>query len=284
MARKKIQIEKIDNSIAVRVEQKNGSYSDNFLYPVANIRSVEHQIQIGFNPIQTDNNRLMNYPYEDKLLIMMNFVEGVATLEYFDIQDVDNQVGWTADAAGLTQALSDINGWLINSSPSVLPTGASTEAKQDDQITLIGALTETAPATDTASSGLNGRLQRIAQRITSLIALLPASLGQKARASSFAVTLSTEDITLLTDLKTALNHSIGTSVTLAGVSGTETLSGGKKVGSLSCVSSAGGTVSIDGVSITIPAGGNFSKDYKFNLLNPTIIFTGTDSYELDYIV
>jgi len=33
----------------------------------------------------------------------------------------------------------------------------------------IGAKTETAPANDTASSGLNGRLQRIAQRVTSLI-------------------------------------------------------------------------------------------------------------------
>ncbi len=39
-----------------------------------------------------------------------------------------------------------------------------------------GSLTETAPASDTASSGLNGRLQRIAQRLTSLIALLPAAL------------------------------------------------------------------------------------------------------------
>lgn len=35
-----------------------------------------------------------------------------------------------------------------------------------------GSLTETAPASDTASSGLNGRLQRVAQRITSLIALI----------------------------------------------------------------------------------------------------------------
>ena len=43
--------------------------------------------------------------------------------------------------------------------------------------TVIGTVTETAPATDTASSGLNGRLQRIAQRLTSLIALLPAALG-----------------------------------------------------------------------------------------------------------
>jgi hypothetical protein len=41
----------------------------------------------------------------------------------------------------------------------------------------IGGLTETAPASDTASSGLNGRLQRIAQRLSSLIALIPAALS-----------------------------------------------------------------------------------------------------------
>jgi hypothetical protein len=51
----------------------------------------------------------------------------------------------------------------------------------------IGAVTETAPANDTASSGLNGRLQRIAQRLTSLIALVPASLGAKTGAASFSV-------------------------------------------------------------------------------------------------
>ena len=33
----------------------------------------------------------------------------------------------------------------------------------------IGAKTETAPSTDTASSGLNGRLQRIAQRLAALV-------------------------------------------------------------------------------------------------------------------
>ena len=43
------------------------------------------------------------------------------------------------------------------------------EATQTAQSVLYGAVTETAPATDTASSGLNGRLQRIAQRISSLI-------------------------------------------------------------------------------------------------------------------
>lgn len=55
---------------------------------------------------------------------------------------------------------------------------------------LTGAVTETAPANDTASSGLNGRLQRIAQRVTSLIALLPAALGQGTMAQSLTVAVA----------------------------------------------------------------------------------------------
>jgi hypothetical protein len=76
----------------------------------------------------------------------------------------------------------------------------ATSAKQDSAATLMGSVTETAPASDTASSGHNGRLQRIAQRITSLIALFPTSLGSKAAASSFAVTSSTEDTALMGSL------------------------------------------------------------------------------------
>lgn len=48
----------------------------------------------------------------------------------------------------------------------------SLEATQVTQNTRIGDLTEAAPASDTASSGLNGRLQRIAQRLTSVLTAL----------------------------------------------------------------------------------------------------------------
>lgn len=72
--------------------------------------------------------------------------------------------------------------------------GDASAANQVTGNTRLGDLTEGAPASDTASSGLNGRLQRIAQRITSLIALVPASLGSKSAANSFAVTRSTEDV------------------------------------------------------------------------------------------
>jgi hypothetical protein len=51
----------------------------------------------------------------------------------------------------------------------------------------VGATNETAPGSDTATSGLNGRLQRIAQRLTSLIAQLPATLGIKTAANSLSV-------------------------------------------------------------------------------------------------
>lgn len=78
------------------------------------------------------------------------------------------------------------------------PAGAARQVvtigdKAGGAVDSIGGLTETAPASDTASSGLNGRLQRVAQRLTSLIALLPASLGGKTSAASFSVTVATDD-------------------------------------------------------------------------------------------
>lgn len=55
------------------------------------------------------------------------------------------------------------------------PVAWSTEGKAQ-----IGDVAETAPVSDTASSGLNGRLQRIAQRITSMITLWGAATDAKA--------------------------------------------------------------------------------------------------------
>lgn len=67
----------------------------------------------------------------------------------------------------------------------------------------IGALTETAPTTDTASSGLNGRLQRIAQRLTSLLGVFPTTIdtnsGSKS-ASTLRVVLATDQPALTNKL------------------------------------------------------------------------------------
>ena len=58
-----------------------------------------------------------------------------------------------------------------------LPTGAATEATQVANGVLIGAVNETAPGTDTASSGLNGRLQRAAQNLTALTSASGIAIG-----------------------------------------------------------------------------------------------------------
>lgn len=76
----------------------------------------------------------------------------------------------------ITTAVSTMSGKL----PTALGTQAAATslgaALSTEDIARIGATNETAAASDTATAGLNGRLQRIAQRITSLIALFPAAL------------------------------------------------------------------------------------------------------------
>jgi hypothetical protein len=88
------------------------------------------------------------------------------------------------DGSGVTQPVSAVSLPLptgastsalqttANSSLSSIDTkvtGLALETTQQTTNTRIGDLTEAAPGTDTASSGLNGRLQRIAQRLTSLL-------------------------------------------------------------------------------------------------------------------
>lgn len=93
---------------------------------------------------------------------------------------------WKVDASG---AVVPVSGPLTDAQlrASAVPVSMSgdiatqttlaSRLSEADFDTKAGSLTETAPATDTASSGLNGRLQRLAQRITSLLALLPSALS-----------------------------------------------------------------------------------------------------------
>lgn len=52
----------------------------------------------------------------------------------------------------------------------------------------IGGTDESAPASDTASSGLNGRLQRLAQRLTELLARIPAAFSRTTMLSAQTTT------------------------------------------------------------------------------------------------
>lgn len=142
----------------------------------------------------------------------MGINDGIAQGEITDVKTVDAggvETGTASnpvriDPTGTTpQPSSQSGAWNINDVTGTvsLPTGASTSANQAtgnaslasidtkvstaaNQTTLntrVGDLTETAPASDTASSGLNGRLQRIAQRITSLIGIAATEATSLAR-------------------------------------------------------------------------------------------------------
>jgi hypothetical protein len=75
-------------------------------------------------------------------------------------------------AAGINVVITN-----ANTNDSKAAAGSAPVTASFEDVARVGIITETAPGSDTASSGLNGRLQRIAQRISSLITLLPPALG-----------------------------------------------------------------------------------------------------------
>jgi hypothetical protein len=90
-----------------------------------------------------------------------------------------------------------------NSAPVVLSTSQETILSNLD--TDLGNTSETAPASDTATSGLNGRLQRVAQRLTTLIedVFVTGQSGQTATVNNILTTTSGTAATDLTGYRTA---------------------------------------------------------------------------------
>lgn len=94
---------------------------------------------------------------------------------------------------------ADVNAGAIADAVVAAGAAGSLSAKFRALSRDTGALTESAPGTDTASSGLNGRLQRIAQRITTLLAVFPTTIdtnsGNKS-ASTLRVVLATDQVAM----------------------------------------------------------------------------------------
>lgn len=71
----------------------------------------------------------------------------------------------------------------------------------------------------------------------------------------------------------------------AGTSGTPTLPANAKVLQISATSLSGGSFTVNGgSSITIPANQQFTLEPRGNLVSPTVAFTGTSSYVIEYAV
>jgi hypothetical protein len=90
---------------------------------------------------------------------------------------------------GLETLATTLNGYVDGLETLIGTTNTSLTTLQgyvDSLESYTGTLTETAPASDTASSGLNGRLQRVAQRLTSLITQVTAGATAIAKAEDVA--------------------------------------------------------------------------------------------------
>jgi hypothetical protein len=76
----------------------------------------------------------------------------------------------------------------------------------------------------------------------------------------------------------------GTWAYKGGVSGTVTVPAGGRVLDINAHSTAGGSMTINGGdSIPIPANFGFTFTPMGNLVAPTIVFTSTDSYAVEYV-
>lgn len=129
------------------------------------------------------------------------------------LQVIYEDVGQAASAASSPMVLSTEQEALLGGLVETAPTTDTASSGLNGRLQrlairnseLIGELNETSPGTDTFPRGLNGRLQRVAQRITSLIALFPASLGQKTMANSFAITIASDQTVIPTSPSTPAN-------------------------------------------------------------------------------
>jgi hypothetical protein len=131
---------------------------------------------------------------------------------------------WTSGTATISVFGSDSSSFIsadvVN---SVLPNGASTESKQDagntslssidgkvstaanqtELNTRVGDTSEAAASTDTSTSGLNGLLKRIAQRLTSTIT---AIMGNKGATTAYEGTATTTVANIPTTAGTAISQ------------------------------------------------------------------------------
>lgn len=181
----------------------------------------------------------------------------------------------TVPTGGATSAKQDTQITAEQAILAKIIAAPSTEAKQDTTITDLGGVTETAPATDTSSSGLNGRLQRVAQRITSLIALLPTALGANGGLKIEGVASGT--VVPISGTVTA-NNTAATTVVSTALEASHVLKG--SAGSLISItwfnSKASAQYLLVMNSATVPADG------AVTLLLPPILMAANSTGQIDF--
>jgi hypothetical protein len=143
------------------------------VFPFVDASGVLRQPRVNAsNDLMTDGSAYtqpVSGPLTDTQLRASAVPTSAAQSGTWNINNVTTVSSVTAIANALPTGTNSIGQVTANAGTNLNTSALALETTQSTQNTRIGDLTETAPASDTASSGLNGRLQRIAQRITSLI-------------------------------------------------------------------------------------------------------------------
>lgn len=182
--------------------------------------------------------------------------------------------------SGITGAADDIGGVLhprvklihgidgVNDGDVALTNPLPAQLRDSDGTdvalsTKLGATNETAPATDTASSGLNGRLQRIAQRITSLIALVPAAL---TGSGNFKVSLqesnASQAVTVADGASVTFGAKADAKSTATDTTSVSAMSVWKQISASvqAAAASLAGTIAVSVASLPLPTGASTSAN------------------------
>ena len=100
-------------SIAIRMTNGAvGAVGQWEYYPLCNVISITGNPQLGYAVRNAQNQLSHRYPHDDMLQVVVELKGEQQVPIRFDIQDVTNQAGWTADPAGLAQAILDIKTWV----------------------------------------------------------------------------------------------------------------------------------------------------------------------------
>lgn len=132
------------------------------------------------------------------------------------LASIDGKVATAANQIQTNNRLDTVNTNLVtvqNNQATQTTQLTAINANTDDLETRLGPVTETAPGSDTASSGLNGRLQRLSQRLTSILAQLDVPMSTRATESTLSTRAS--EATLATRASEATLSTRATESTLA---------------------------------------------------------------------
>lgn len=211
-------------------------------------------------------------------------LEGVVSAEDAQTIYINPLTSSSGSGSGGDVNLIQLGGIAVSRGSGNIDAGTQrvTLAQDGATNTNIGATNETAPGTDTAASGLNGRLQRIAQRITAVITSLTdgsliAGITQRNQTITSALVSGTSIVnTPIIDSVEAIGGSVNFQLNQIGTGGAVALQGSNDNSTwntITVLSTSQNTGT--SLSTTVNTVGAFEAHHSFRFIRLAVSTTGS---------